>query len=131
MTDEQATAFGAQYAEVWSSSNPARVVSMFAPDGSITINGGPPAAGADGLENVALSYMSAFSDLLITCERMVRAGSQWKWFWRMRGTFSGPGGTGKRIDLRGWEVLTMTPEGRIRHAEGHFNQAEYERQLGL
>lgn len=131
MTDEQVLAFGTEYAEAWSSSDPARVVSMFAPDGSIAINGGPPAAGVDGIANVAQSYMSAFPDLQVTCERMERVGNQWKWFWRMRGAFSGAGGTGKRIDIRGWEVLTLTLDGRINHAEGHFNQAEYDRQLGL
>lgn len=131
MTDEQATAFGQDYAATWSSGDPAEVVAMFTLDGTIIINGGPPAAGPQGIEGVAKSYMTAFPDLRVDCERMERDGPRWKWFWRMRGTFSGPGGTGKRVDIRGWEVLSLSSDGRIIYADGHYNQAEYERQLGL
>lgn len=131
MTDAEANIFGERYAAAWSSGSPAKVCAMFAPDGSIAINGGPASHGPDGIGSVVQSWMDAFPDLRITCERMGREGEAWKWFWRMRGTFSGPGGNGRRVDMRGWEVLSIAPDGRIRHAEGHYNQAEYNRQLGI
>ena len=131
MTDSEANDFGERYAAAWSSGNPGQVSAMFVPDGSIAINGGPPAHGTAAVSSVAQSWMDAFPDLRITCERMGREDHAWKWFWRMRGTFSGPGGNGRRVDIRGWEVLTLAADGRIQHADGHYNQAEYNHQLGI
>jgi hypothetical protein len=104
---------------------------MFASDASLVINEGEPAVGHKAIHAVASEFMTAFPDLLVTCERFEATGHAYKWSWRMRGTYSGPGGTNRSIDIRGHEVITFDLSGGIATAEGFFDQADYDRQLEL
>lgn len=45
------------------------------------------------------------------------------------GTNTGPGGTGQRVEISGYEQWTIGDEGLIEASLGHFDQAEYDRQL--
>jgi predicted ester cyclase len=49
--------------------------------------------------------------------------------WTLTGTNSGLGGTGKRVRFSGYEVWQIGADGLISDSEGHFDAAEYERQL--
>ena len=44
-------------------------------------------------------------------------------------TQSGPGGTGNRVRVSGFEEWILATDGLIAESQGHFDQAEYERQL--
>jgi hypothetical protein len=41
----------------------------------------------------------------------------------------GPGGTGKRVRISGYEVWKIDNSGLIAESKGHFDSADYERQL--
>ena len=41
----------------------------------------------------------------------------------------GPGGTGKRVRISGYEGRTFGPDGLVAGSQGHFDEAEYQRQL--
>jgi hypothetical protein len=41
----------------------------------------------------------------------------------------GPGGTGKRVRISGYELWRLDEAGLIMNSQGHFDAAEYERQV--
>lgn len=122
--------FGEQYARAWSSQRPDAVATMFADDGWIAINEDPPARGREAVEDVARGFMKGFPDLDVRCVRMALENGELRWHWTMRGTNTGPGGTGKPILISGYEALVLDDNGRIVSAHGHFDQDDWDRQLG-
>jgi hypothetical protein len=49
----------------------------------------------------------------------------------LTGTNTGPGGTGRAVRISGFEVWQIGEGGLIAKSEGHFDEVEYRRQLGL
>jgi hypothetical protein len=49
--------------------------------------------------------------------------------WTFTGTNTGPGGTGNRVRISGFEEWTIGDDGLIAQSQGHYDQAEYDRQL--
>ena len=49
--------------------------------------------------------------------------------WTLTGTNTGPDGTGKRVRINGYEEWRMGADGLVAESKGHFDAAEYERQL--
>jgi predicted ester cyclase len=47
----------------------------------------------------------------------------------MIGTNSGPDGTGNRVRISGYELWKISDHGLIAESRGHFDTADYERQL--
>jgi len=56
-------------------------------------------------------------------------GSAWRYRWTLTGTNTGPGGTGRRVRIGGYEEWTIGADGLIARSLGHFDEAEYRRQL--
>jgi hypothetical protein len=44
-------------------------------------------------------------------------------------TDTGPGGTGKSVRITGYEEWTIGPDDLIAESKGHYDEAEYQRQL--
>jgi hypothetical protein len=49
--------------------------------------------------------------------------------WTFTGTNTGPGGTGKWVRISGFEEWTFGDDGFVAESQGHYDQAEYDRQL--
>ena len=49
--------------------------------------------------------------------------------WTLTGTNTGPEGTGNRVRISGREEWQINAEGLVAESKGHFDAAEYERQL--
>jgi hypothetical protein len=47
----------------------------------------------------------------------------------LTGTNTGPGGTGNSVLISGYELWKIENDGLIAESRGHFDVAEYERQL--
>jgi hypothetical protein len=47
------------------------------------------------------------------------------------GTNTGPGGMGKTVRISGFEQWTVGTDGPIARSLGHFDEAEYQRQLQM
>jgi hypothetical protein len=45
------------------------------------------------------------------------------------GTNTGPGGTGNKVRISGYELWKIGDDGLIAESQGHFDAADYERQL--
>jgi hypothetical protein len=121
--------FGTRYAAAWSSQDPAQLASFYAENGSLIVNDGPASAGRAAIAAKAQSFMSAFPDMVVKLERMDQHGDHpvFRWIWT--GSNTGPGGTGKFVRITGYEEWTVDANGLIAKSDGHYDEAEYERQL--
>jgi predicted ester cyclase len=73
--------------------------------------------------------MTAFPDLVIRMDRLTVNGSQVRYYWTLTGTNTGPGGAGKFVRVSGFEEWRFGPDGLIAESKGHFDAADYQRQL--
>lgn len=118
------------YTAAWGSQDPARVAAHYAPEGSLQINAGAPAVGRDAITAAAQAFMTSLPDMVVVMDSLVgNDGRTAVYHWTLTGTNTGPGGTGRAVRISGYEEWTLTPEARIAQSLGHFDEAEYARQL--
>jgi hypothetical protein len=129
MDREQLTDFARRYTAAWCSGEPAAVAEHYSEAGSLTINDGEPSTGRAAISQAAQSFMSAFPDLQVLMDdlRIHEAGIEYHW--TLIGTNSGPGGTGNKVRISGFEDWTIGEDGLIANSLGHYDQADYDRQL--
>jgi predicted ester cyclase len=118
-----------RYADAWCSQDPEKVAAFFAARGSISINHGPPAVGRAAIAREAQAFMTTFPDMIVTMDDVTHESRGTKFHWTLTGTNNGPGGTGKRVRISGYELWRIDNDGLIGESKGHFDSAEYERQL--
>jgi uncharacterized protein (TIGR02246 family) len=121
--------FATRYTAAWCSQDPSQVASFFAEDGSLTINSAAPAVGRTALAASARSFMTAFPDLIVEMDAIERHGSGFIYRWTLSGANTGPGGTGNRVRIKGYEKWIIGPDGLISRSLGYYDEAEYMRQL--
>jgi uncharacterized protein (TIGR02246 family) len=121
--------FAVRYTAAWCSQNPDSVAAFFAPDGSLQVNDGPPAVGREAIAQVAHSFMEAFPDLCVAMTDLRLDTEQPEYHWTLTGTNTGPSGTGHPVRISGFERWTLAPDGLIASSQGHFDAADYQRQL--
>jgi nuclear transport factor 2 (NTF2) superfamily protein len=121
--------FARRYTDAWCSQDPAKVADHYAPGGSLTINGGQPAEGRAALIEVARSFMTAFPDMQVLMDDLVVRGGGVEYHWTLVGTNNGPGGTGNSVRISGFEEWSIGEDGLIAESQGHYDEAEYDRQL--
>jgi predicted ester cyclase len=123
------TAFAKRYAEAWCSQDSANVAAFFAENGSLSVNDGPPAVGRAAIAEIARGFMRDFPDMIVRMDKLVSGPNGTEFHWTLTGTNTGPGGTGKRVRISGYELWQFDNDGLIRASKGHFDRADYERQL--
>jgi steroid delta-isomerase-like uncharacterized protein len=123
------TTFAKRYAEAWRSQNPESVAAFFAENGSLSVNDGPPAVGRAAIAEVAQGFMRTFPDMVVTMDDISHDSDETKFYWTLTGTNTGPGGTGKRVRISGYELWKIDNDGLVAESKGHFDSADYERQL--
>ena len=121
--------FAKRYAKAWCSQNPDSVAAFFAENGSLSVNAGPPAVGRAAIAREAQAFMITFPDMVVMMDDVTRDWDGTKFHWTLTGTNTGPGGTGKRVRISGYELWKIGNDGLIAESKGHFDAAEYERQL--
>ncbi len=122
--------FGAKYTAAWCSQDAASVAAFFAENGSLTINDGAPAVGRPAITAAAQGFMTAFPDMVVAMDGVSLDGGRAVYRWTLTGTNTGPGGTGKAVRISGREEWRFGADGLIAESRGHFDEAEYNRQLG-
>jgi len=111
------------YTNGWCSRDPARVAAHYVPGGTIAINGGDPA----GIAEVAEAFIAAFPDIEVFMDDLVvREDGSVEYRWTFTGTSAE---TGKSVRIPGYEEWTIAADGLIAESHGHYDQAEYDRQL--
>jgi len=129
MNKTQLTEFATRYAEAWSSQDPARLASFYADNGALIVNDGEPSVGRAAVTETARAFMTAFPDMLVVLDRVERSDDVVEFHWIWTGTNTGPGGTGKAVRMVGYEAWTLDTNGLIARSQGHYDEAEYQRQL--
>jgi hypothetical protein len=122
--------FSTRYTAAWCSQDPSRVASFFAPGGSLQVNAGAPAVGRAAITEVARGFMTAFPDLQVLMDDAIDMGERAIYRWTLVGTHTGPGGTGRAVRISGYEEWRLSVEGLIAESLGHFDESDYNRQLG-
>jgi steroid delta-isomerase-like uncharacterized protein len=129
MNQVDLTDLGTRYAAAWSSQDPALLASFYTDNGTLMVNDGPPSVGRAAVTATARAYMTAFPDMVVKMTEMSQQDGHPVFHWLWTGTNTGPGGTGKSVRMTGYEVWTLDAHGRITLSKGHYDEAEYQRQL--
>ena len=125
MTCDQLTEFAQQYATAWCSHDPGKVAAFYAKDGLISVNDGQPTPIAE----VARGFFRDFPDTVVTFDKLVTTPAGVEFHWTFTGTNTGPGGTGNKVRISGYELWKIGSDGLIAESKGNFDAADYERQL--
>ncbi len=121
--------FARRYTAAWCSQDAASVASFFSPNGSLTINGGTPSVGRTQIAEAAQGFMTAFPDLKVYMDDLVERGDKVIYEWTLEGTNRGPGGTGNRVRISGFEAWRIGDDGLVAESLGNYDAAEYQRQV--
>jgi len=128
-SDKKLTEFARGYAEAWGTKSPERVAAFFAENGSLSVNDGPRAVGRAAIAEIARGFMRDLPDMIVTLDKLEPGPNGTQFHWTLVGTNTGSGGSGKRVRFSGYEVWKIDNDGLIGESRGHFDSAEYERQL--
>lgn len=129
MNEPELTDFATRYAAAWSSQDPASLAAFYSDSGSLTVNAGAASVGRAAITATAQAFMSGFPDMVVRLEQVTQDGDHATFRWHWTGTNTGPGGTGAAVSIRGYEEWTIGTDGMIAESKGHYDEAEYERQL--
>lgn len=121
--------FAERYTAAWCSQDAARVAACYSPNGSLRVNDAAPAVGRDAIRAEAQGFMTTFPDMKVLMDEVVLQGEGAIFHWTLIGTNTGPGGTDHRVRISGFEEWEMGADGLITRSQGHFDSAEYTRQL--
>ena len=121
--------FATRYTEAWCSQNAESVAAFFSPGGSLAINGGIPAVGRTEIAEAAQGFMTAFPDLKVYFDDLLEKHGKVIYKWTLEGTNTGPGGTGNRVRISGFEEWRMGADRLVAESLGNFDATEYQRQV--
>jgi len=122
VTSDELKNFAQCYADAWCSHTPEAVVAFYAKNASISVNGGPSAPIAE----IARSFMRDFPDMIVTFDKLEPRGDRFEFQWTLIGTYAQ---NGNRVRINGYELWRIDDDGLIAESKGHFDAADYERQL--
>jgi uncharacterized protein (TIGR02246 family) len=117
--------FAERYTAAWCSGEPAQVAQHYAPGGSLVINNGTPSVGRAEITAAAKSFMDTFPDLQVLLDDIRRGTDAIEYHWTLVGTHVQ---TGNHVRVRGYELWELADDA-IQKSDGHFDQAEYDKQV--
>lgn len=121
--------FAVRYTAAWCSQDPASVAAFYSPGGLLIINDGVPAGGRRAITEAVRQFMTAFPDLRVVMDNILVRSDRPEYHWTLTGVNSGPGGTGNRVRISGFEAWKFGEDGLIAESRGHFDNAAYKRQI--
>jgi uncharacterized protein (TIGR02246 family) len=129
MGETELRRFAKDYTAAWCSGDPGKVAGFFGEGGSLTINDGTPSVGRSAIGDAARGFMTAFPGMVVKMDDVRVDGDRAIYRWTLMGRNTGPGGTGLPVRISGYEEWTMGKDGLIAQSRGHFDEADYRRQL--
>jgi uncharacterized protein (TIGR02246 family) len=116
------------YTNAWNTGRPEAVASFFSLEGAITINGGEPWRGREGVAAMAAGFFADVPDMSLVCDGVRGSGGHAVYLW----TFTGNHAVTKRqMTISGWEEWDLSEAAMIDQSSGHFDAEKYARQAGL
>ena len=129
MNEDELKKFGVEYETAWRSLVPENPFSFQAKDCIVTVNDGEPMISVEERLNGIIGFLDAFPDLIITMRDILDEDRGIVFYWNLKGTNSGAGGKGNRVDIDGCEVWKLNNGNKIVELKGYFDAEEYERQV--
>jgi len=127
VTADRLRSIAAAYTDAWNSGRPDAVAAFFNPEGSITINGGEPWVGREGVMAMAAGFFADVPDMRLICDGVRTAGGRAIYLW----TFTGTHAASKRpLEVTGWEEWDFDDAGLVARSFGNFDVEDYSRQAG-
>ncbi|TRO64563.1 nuclear transport factor 2 family protein [Christiangramia sabulilitoris] len=126
---EKMEEFAQNYTAAWNSKDPQKMASFYAEDGVLIVNGGTPAIGRQQLAKTAESYMTAFPDMELVMDSLVIDSDTYRYYWTFKGTNTGPGGNGNRVNFSGFEEWNLNEDGLVQRSIGTYDLDDYLRQV--
>ncbi|MEH6765492.1 MAG: ester cyclase [Aequorivita antarctica] len=122
--------FAKSYAQAWCSQKPEYVALFYSEDGSLNINKGTSAAGRAAITQSAKAFMDAFpDDMIVAFDSLIKTPKGTEFHWTLTGTNTGANGTGKKVNISGFELWELDDNGLINESKGTFDAEEYSRQI--
>lgn len=121
--------FGLEYTDAWNSQKPEQVASFFQEDGMLIVNNGEPITGRTGITEFAKGFMTAFPDMELTMDSLLKKGDRYNYHWTFKGTNTGPNGTGNKVVFSGFEQWTLSANGLVKKSIGTFDEDKYNLQV--
>ena len=115
-----------EYANAWSSGNPAEVASFYTADGQISINRGEALVGTQAITEMAAGFHAEFPDLEIRCDLMRCAGVHALFAWTLEGHHAE---TKNHVVVTGWEEWELDEAMKVRKSLGWYDADDYQRQV--
>jgi quinol monooxygenase YgiN len=131
LSEQELLDFAKRYTAAWCSQDAASVAACYSPGASLTINDRVPAVGRTAIRETAQGFMTAFPDMQVVMDEIAQNKDQdgrAVYRWTLTGTNTGPGGTGRRVRISGYEEW-KTSDGLIAESHGYFDGVDYQRQL--
>ena len=122
--------FATRYTAAWCSHDPTHVASFFSPNGSLRINDAAPSVGRAAIAAAAKGFVTELPDLVVRMDSLTTDQGRTRYHWTLTGSNGGPGGSGRSVHISGYEDWRFGDDGLIAESKGHFDGAEYARQLG-
>ena len=114
------------YTAAWCSGDPTAVAEFYTESGSLTVNDGPAAVGRAAVAETARAFMTALLDLRLFLDGVVKTGeNRADYHW----TLTGASAQGHAVRISGSEKWQLNGDGHIAASQGHFDAADYRRQL--
>jgi predicted ester cyclase len=121
--------FAIRYTAAWCSKDAGSVAAHYSVDGSLRINDGAPSVGRNAITEAVQAFMTTFPDLQVIMDKLLMESGRALYHWTLIGTNTGPGGSGHRVRISGFEMWKFGEGGLIAESQGHFDGAAYQRQL--
>jgi|SRR5690554_2897703 len=122
--------FAKSYAQAWCSKNPDFVALFYTENGSLNINNGTASVGKTAIAKDAKAFMDAFpDDMIVAFDKLVKTPKGTEFHWTLTGTNTGPNGTGKKVNISGFELWQLDENGLVKDSKGTFDAEEYSRQI--
>ena len=121
--------FARSYAQAWSGVRPEFVAMFFKEGGSLQVNDEDPAIGRGAITNVAQGFMTDLPDMTVSFDSLVPKTNGTEFHWTLMATNTGPGGSGNKVKVSGFEFWQIGDGGLIHNSLGAFPTEEYNRQL--
>ncbi len=109
MQEDQLLDFAERYTAAWCSQGAASVAPFYSA--------------------VVQSFMTAFPNLRVILNEVTTRDDCARYHRTLTGTNTGPGGTGHTVPISRFESWRFGEDGLIASSQGHFDSAEYRRQL--
>ena len=77
----------------------------------------------------AQEFITTFPDMVVTLDRVTGDMSRATFHWTLTGTNTGPGETGRAVRISGFEECRLDADRLVAESQGHFDQADCNRQL--